>query len=87
MKKSDLKFDSLRKALAESQQPLEINTEIVQLREKLARVNKPVPRDAKLVQLEKDVKMSEGQLANQRLTAVQDLAWALINSPSFLFNR
>ena len=85
--KSDSKLDSLRKALADSQQPLEINSEIVQLREKLERVSKPVPRDVKLVQLEADVKMSEVQLANQRLTAVQDLAWALINSPSFLFNR
>jgi hypothetical protein len=25
--------------------------------------------------------------ANERLIGVQDLAWALINSPSFLFNR
>jgi hypothetical protein len=26
-------------------------------------------------------------LVNPRLAAVQDLAWALINSPAFLFNH
>ena len=30
---------------------------------------------------------SKKQLENRRLTATQDLTWALINSPSFLFNR
>jgi hypothetical protein len=85
--KSDLKLAALQQALAESQQPLEIDAEIVQLRERLQHVSRPIPTDARLAQLEKDVKMSKEQLANQRLTAVQDLAWALINSPSFLFNR
>ena len=30
---------------------------------------------------------STRQSADRRLTAAQDLTWALINSPSFLFNR
>ena len=30
---------------------------------------------------------SAEQQKNERLTGVQDLAWALINSPAFLFNR
>ena len=85
--KSDRKLQSLKNAVANQSKPLAIDKEIVDLRAKLARVSKPVPPDAKLVQLEKDVAMSEVQLGNQRLTAAQDLVWALINSPSFLFNR
>ena len=47
----------------------------------------PIPPDAKLVQLQKDVEQSTKQLSNKRLTVAQDLAWALINSPAFLFNH
>jgi len=39
------------------------------------------------VQLRKDVDLSKHQLEEKRLTAAQDLTWALINTPSFLFNR
>ena len=37
--------------------------------------------------LRADAALSTTQLANQRLTGAQDLAWAIINNPSFLFNR
>ena len=43
--------------------------------------------DGKLAELLSELKQAESQSANQRLIGVQDLAWALINSPSFLFNR
>lgn len=38
-------------------------------------------------ELEKEVALSKNELENKRLVGLQDLAWALINSPSFLFNR
>lgn len=73
--------------LAESRAPLPKDAKLKDLEERLTYVNKPVPEDAKLLQLRADMAQSEKQMANKRLTAAQDLAWALINSPSFLFNR
>ncbi|MCC6493779.1 MAG: DUF1549 domain-containing protein [Pirellulales bacterium] len=35
----------------------------------------------------RELQQAERLLANPRLAAVQDLAWALINSPAFLFNH
>ncbi len=86
-KTGDPELTRLRNELAAASKPLPVDPKIVQLREQLARVSQPVPPDPLLVQLEKDVVLSATQLENNRLTAAQDLAWALINSPSFLFNR
>ena len=54
---------------------------------KLERAKQPVVVDAMLERLRADVVQSEIQVKNIRLTATEDLVWALINSPSFLFNR
>jgi hypothetical protein len=43
--------------------------------------------DPQLVLLRQDIEMSIKQAAARRLTAAQDTAWALINSPAFLFNH
>jgi hypothetical protein len=43
--------------------------------------------DSEYQRLKKDVQLSEDQIKNRRLTGMQDLAWALINNPAFLFNR
>ena len=50
-------------------------------------LSQPTKDDPQLVQLRDDVKQSEAQLAKIRLTAAEDLTWALINSPAFLFNH
>jgi hypothetical protein len=43
--------------------------------------------DSQLATLTADVARSAEQMKNQRLVGLQDLAWALINNPAFLFNR
>ena len=76
-----------QKALAEAKKPLPVDPKLKQLEDRLAKLSKPLAKDRLLTRLETDVKMSESQLANKRLTAAQDYAWAMINSPAFLFNH
>ena len=57
------------------------------LQSQLEQAKRPVPVDPQLVQLRHDLEMSIQQAATRRLTAAQDIAWALINSPAFLFNH
>jgi len=70
-----------------SRTPLPVDPALQPLRDRITEANKPVPLDPRLVQLRKDVEMSVRQASVRRLTAAQDVAWALINSPAFLFNH
>ncbi len=83
----DQEFRNLQAALGVASQPLPVDPKLVELQGKLELVNQPLPPDGRLLQLQADVKNSEAQLGNKRLTAAQDVVWALINTPSFLFNR
>ncbi len=77
----------LIEALAKARKPRVVDPKLQRLRKKLTDASRPVPVDLKLVQMKADLRLSERLLRNHRLTAAQDLAWALINSPAFLFNR
>lgn len=43
--------------------------------------------DSEYQRLKAEVQRGEEQIKNRRLIGMQDLAWALINNPAFLFNR
>ena len=73
-----------------AQQPITVDKEIMhlrQLRNRVAALEKPLPKDPQLVEIQRAIDLSGRQLENQRLTVAQDIAWALINNPAFLFNR
>jgi hypothetical protein len=80
----DLK--ALQAALAEAKKPVPEPNSIVMARKALADLLTLPPVSPRLTTLESDVALSSSQATNARLTAAQDLAWALINSPAFLFN-
>jgi WD40 repeat protein/mono/diheme cytochrome c family protein len=80
-------YQTQKKAWVNARKPLPIDPQIISLESKYAESQKPIPLDPKLIQLRRDADLSSKQLANRRLTHAQDLAWALINSPAFLFNH
>ncbi|AGA28815.1 DUF1549 domain-containing protein [Singulisphaera acidiphila] len=83
----DPEFSKKRNAVNASKAPLPVDPKLQDLRNQLEFARKPVPVDPTLAQLRKDVEMSIQQAATRRLTTAQDVAWALINSPAFLFNH
>jgi WD40 repeat protein len=84
-------YDADRRKLAQevaaASLPVPPDPKLVNLAEDLAEAEKPVLDDPALVRLRSDHAASTQQVANLRLTVIQDLAWALLNSPAFFFNR
>ena len=85
--KSDAKLIELQGALATAQRPLPPDNELVGLQSKQKLLEIATPDEPKIVQLRADFAESRKQVENRRLTLAQDLTWALINSPAFLFNH
>jgi hypothetical protein len=71
----------------EAEKPLAPDPGLAEHRNAVAAAEQPVVVEPLLASLRRDAALSRQQLANQRLTAAQDLAWALINTPGFLFNH
>jgi hypothetical protein len=80
-------YQAQKELYAIAKKPLPVDPQLVVLETKHTEAQKPISLDPKLVQLRRDADLSTKQLTNKRLTAAQDLAWALINSPAFLFNH
>ncbi|WP_437193781.1 DUF1549 domain-containing protein [Planctomicrobium sp. SH527] len=85
--KTDKELADLRAALAATEQPLPTDPGIVEWQNRLDDHKKPLAADPQLERFERAVALGENQLKNIRLTTVQDLTWALVNSPAFLFNH
>ena len=85
--KSDATLVAKTTALNAAKAPLPEDPGVTARKERLAFANQEVPDDAKLIRLKADVEYSAKQLQAKRLTTAQDLAWALINNPAFLFNH
>ena len=86
-KTTDAEFWKRKQALAKVSEPLPIDPKLDELQKNLKKAEEPIRLDPYLVQLREDAQTSSKQRENKRLTVVQDLAWALINSSGFLFNH
>ncbi len=75
------------KDLNAARAPVPADPKLQALRQAVTDASKPIAIPAELAQLRQDVEMSVKQSTSRRLTAAQDIAWALINSPAFLFNH
>lgn len=84
---NDTELGKRRLVVYKEKRPLPSDPELNKLNVALATAEMPIVEPHPLVQIRQDTNYSIQQAANRRLTATQDLVWALVNSPSFLFNR
>ena len=84
---SDAEFWKRKQAAVTAAAPLPADPKFTELQQALAKAEEPIRLDPYLVQLRDDAQASGKQSANKRLTVVQDLTWALVNSAGFLFNH
>jgi len=84
---TDTEFWKRKLAFVTASQALPADPKFTELQKALGKAEEPIRLDPYLVQLRQDAIASGHQNENKRLTVVQDLSWALINSPGFLFNH
>lgn len=84
---NDSEWKKGREKLLAAQAPVPPDEQLAGLEKRIEQLKQPTADDPRLVQLRSDFQSSRTQLEHRRLTLAQDLTWALINSPAFLFNR
>jgi hypothetical protein len=87
LRDEDKGHQELAAKLAEVQKPVPADPQLKKLEDDLAAAQQPLPIDQKLQRLRRAVALSEDQMKNKRLTVAQDIVWALINNPAFLYNH
>ncbi len=85
-KKADKELQLLEAAVGVAQQAVPEDEQVVAIQKRIERLGIPTPDDSRLLQLRLDLVQSQEQLGHSRMTSAEDLTWALINSPAFLFN-
>ncbi|MDC0935349.1 DUF1553 domain-containing protein [Pirellulales bacterium] len=85
--KQKKEYADAKQQLAEAKKPLAPDEKAEEIKRQIATLEEPLPADPKLVRLRRALRLSKEQLTQKRLTAAQDFAWALINSPEFLYNH
>jgi len=83
----DAQLKKLQTALANAKKPRPMDPKLKPLQDAITYASKPLPVDPQLIVLKRAVDLSTKQLENKRLYGAQDIAWALINNPAFLFNH
>lgn len=84
---SDTELQKRRWAAKGPFPPIPAGKKMEELNKALKYAEMPIEEDPRLIRFRKDLEISARQAKNPRLTAAQDLTWALINNPSFLFNH
>jgi WD40 repeat protein len=84
---TDKELTKRTKSLADAKKALTRDKKEVELENVVKRFEAPLPADPELTRLKRALKLSAEQLKKTRLVGMQDLAWALVNSPAFLFNH
>ena len=84
---NDAELAKRTKELADAKKPRPIDPLLKERQESVKRLGEPLSADPKLATLKRAADLGTKQLADTRLIGAQDLAWALINNPAFLFNR
>ncbi len=87
LRKTDNGLKDVQAKLNQARQPVPPNAQVVALERRVESLKQVTPDDRQLLRLRADSEQSKQQLEKLQLTAAQDIAWALINSPAFLFNR
>jgi hypothetical protein len=87
LRTNDKQWLDAQTAVATAKQPLPADETLTAIRAQIAALEAVTPDDSQLLQLRADFEASKQQIGNRRLTLAQDLTWALINSPAFLFNH